>query len=781
MYENDLTEEDTKQRYIAPALKNAGWEDTQIRYEYPINAGQIENKTSKYPRKPPERVDYLLRYKENINLAVIEAKKASVNVTKGIQQAKSYANKLGLRFAFSTNGKECILCDLVEGTETPISLENFPSPTYLFNKQYEEDIHKYPNLKTVLDTPYYYSDGYHEPRYYQTLAINKTVEAIAKGQKRLMLVMATGTGKTYMAFQIIYRLWKSKLKRKILYLADRNVLLDQTIHGDFKPFNNKGILTKISHKKFDNSYEIYLSLYQQLSENNVEDPLELLKKNFNPDFFDFVIIDECHRGSARDDSNWRRILDYFAEATHLGLTATPKESKDVSNIDYFGEPIYEYSLKQGIEDGFLAPYKIKRVFLNVDITGYRPKFGERDELGYEIPDVEYSQKDIDRKIIILERDKEVARVITEHLKKTDRFAKTIVFCVDIDHAERLRKELVNLNSDLIKDDWRYIMKITGDDKEGKKELENFIDPRSKYPTIVTTSKLLTTGVNCPTCKNIVLDIPPNESSKTEFKQIIGRGTRISEKYDKYSFTILDFRGATKVFEDIDFDGTPIQVEEYKQNKINASIEDIFKDESENLEENETEFNDNLKHKYVVKGRNVEVIGEQVQIYENGRLINYSLKDFVKNKTLEHYKELKDFVKTWIKEEKRKDLINKLYDQGIFLKDVREKYYSESPTVDDFDIVLNLVYDKPLLTKFERANSKYLRKTLNKHNGICYEILNKLVDKYAHNQIEDLCDIQNLKTPDFKQIYGNLTKIIEAFNGKEKFLEACSELKTALYI
>ena len=498
-----MTEEEVKLNYITPAIERAGWDRKLIRMEYPITAGKIVVRGEKAFRLTKKRADYLLFYKENMPLAIVEAKDPSHVIGDGMLQAQEYAKKLDVRFVYTSNGDGFLFYDMKTGEQKTLSLEEFPSPDELYERQYKERIEAAKDLETVLNTPYYFGEESFTPRDYQRIAINRPVEAIASGQDRGLLVMATGTGKTYMAFQIIWRLWKSGIKKRILYLADRNILVDQTIIGDFKPFKNS--MTKIYHKNMNTSYEIYLSLYQQLSENDTEDNLALLKESFKPDFFDLIIVDECHRGSARDDSNWRKILDYFDKASKIGMTATPKETKEISNIDYFGEPIYTYSLKDGIEDGFLAPYKVIRYAIDTDIYGYRPTKGKTDKDGDLVEDREYGIKDFDRTLVIDERTKLVAQKVTEYLKRTDRFAKTIVFCVDIDHAERMRQALVELNADLCAENHRYIMRITGDNEEGKKQLDNFIDKESRYPTIVTTSKLMTTGVNCQTCKNIVLD------------------------------------------------------------------------------------------------------------------------------------------------------------------------------------------------------------------------------------------------------------------------------------
>ena len=513
-----LSEEDIKMKYITPAIEDAGWDiKKQVRAEYTFTDGRVIVRGNLTSRGKKKRADYLLFYKPNLPIAIIEAKENKKSMGAGMQQGIEYAEILDVAFAYSSNGDGFIEHDMIKGTERELSLEEFPSPEELWNR-YKEVKNITDDEEEIITEPYFYTPGDKQPRYYQRNAINRTIEAIAKGQDKILLVMATGTGKTYTAFQIIYRLWKSRRKKKILFLADRNILVDQTMQNDFKPFQK--VMTKIENKTIDSSYEVYLALYQQLSGQEGEE----IYKEFSPEFFDLIVIDEAHRGSARDESAWRKILDYFESATKIGLTATPKETKNISNIAYFGEPVYTYSLKDGIEDGFLAPYKVIRIGIDKDLEGYRPTKGKVDAYGEIIEDREYNVKDFDRTLIIDDRTKKVAKKITEYLKKTDRFAKTIVFCVDIDHAERMRQALINENSDLVAQNNKYIMRITGDNAEGKAQLDNFIDEDSLYPTIVTTSKLMTTGVDCKTCKLIVLDT--NIGSMIEFKQIIGRGTRL---------------------------------------------------------------------------------------------------------------------------------------------------------------------------------------------------------------------------------------------------------------
>ena len=764
-----MTEEEVKLNYITPAIERAGWDRKFIRMEYPITAGKIVVRGEKAFRLTKKRADYLLFYKENMPLAIVEAKDPSHVIGDGMLQAQEYAKKLDVRFVYTSNGDGFLFYDMKTGEQKTLSLEEFPSPDELYERQYKERIEAAKDLETVLNTPYYFGEESFTPRYYQRIAINRTVEAIASGQDRVLLVMATGTGKTYMAFQIIWRLWKSGLKKRILYLADRNILVDQTIIGDFKPFKNS--MTKIYHKNMNTSYEIYLSLYQQLSENDTEDNLALLKESFKPDFFDLIIVDECHRGSARDDSNWRKILDYFDKASKIGMTATPKETKEISNIDYFGEPIYTYSLKDGIEDGFLAPYKVIRYAIDTDIYGYRPTKGKTDKDGDLVEDREYGIKDFDRTLVIDERTKLVAQKVTEYLKRTDRFAKTIVFCVDIDHAERMRQALVELNADLCAENHRYIMRITGDNEEGKKQLDNFIDKESKYPTIVTTSKLMTTGVNCQTCKNIVLDNIFGENGMTEFKQIIGRGTRIAEDYGKMYFTILDFRNASVMFSDPKFNGPELQDEDY--DKPDGATEVVLTPP----DPRETPPIDGGKKKVYVNDVPVELVSERVQFYDkDGKLVTESLKDFTKKNILSGFASLDDFLKYWTGDEKRSVILQELKEHGIFLEELRRYYPND---VDDFDLICDIAYGIKPLTKSERAKRRKVDEVLAKYSEQCKGVLEILLEKYSDDAIDDITDTKILKLPEFNE-YGSPMKITKLFGGLDGYVKAVKEIQLALY-
>ncbi len=770
-----MTEEEVKLNYITPAIEEAGWTKKQMRMEYSITAGKIVVRDNVAKRLPKMKADYVLFYKENLPLAVVEAKDNTHRVGDGMQQALEYAEKLDVRFVFTSNGDNFLFHDRKLGTERIIELDEFPSPENLFNQEYESDLELYPDLKKIINEPYYFGEETFSPRYYQRIAINKTVEAIAKGQKRVLLVMATGTGKTYMAFQIIWRLWKSGLKKKILYLADRNILVDQTIIGDFKPFKNS--MYKVEHKKMDTSYEIYLSLYQQLSENETEDSLALLKESFNSDFFDLIIVDECHRGSAREDSNWRKILDYFNKATKIGMTATPKETNEVSNIDYFGNPIYTYSLKDGIEDGYLAPYRVNRYAIDTDVYGYRPTKGKTDKDGELVEDREYGIKDYDRNLVIDERTQLVAEKITDYLKNTDRLAKTIVFCVDIDHAERMRQALVNLNSDLCSDDHRYVMRITGDNDEGKKQLDNFIDKDSVYPTIVTTSKLMTTGVNCQTCKNIVLDNIFGENGMAEFKQIIGRGTRIVEDYGKMYFTILDFRNATRLFADPKFNGPDIQSIDYDPEHHQGKKSVVVTSPEPNPDDCNDGSKEQVKKKVYINNVEVELLSERVQYYDHdGKLVTESLKDFTKKNILKDYASLDDFLQFWTSEEKRAAIIVELEQKGIFIEELRKLYPAD---VDDFDLICDIAYGIKPLTKSERVKNSKVNELINHYSDQCKEVLNILLNKYANDEIDDITDQKILKLPDFNE-FGSPVKIARMFGGLNGYLAAVQNVQQALY-
>ncbi|GEN49444.1 EcoAI/FtnUII family type I restriction enzme subunit R [Alkalibacterium pelagium] len=789
MGKSHLSEEDIKLRYITPAIQNAGWDNKQIRMEYAFTAGRIILRGNITARGRKKSADYLLSYKNNFPLAIVEAKDNTQPVGAGLQQAIDYAKALDVPYVYASNGDGFVEQNLITGEVKELKLEEFPSPEALYQRYRMDKGFDEAEEKVMLE-PYYYIPNYKTPRYYQRVAINRAVDAVAKGQNRVLVVSATGTGKTYMTFQMIYRLWKSGLKKKILFLADRNVLIDQTMTGDFKPFSGK--MTKVQNRNLDSSYEIYLALYQQL----VGDDGEEAYRQFQPNFFDLIVIDECHRGSAKEESAWRKVLDYFTEATHIGCTATPIETKEASSFTYFGEPIYEYSLKQGIDDGFLAPYKVIRIGLDKDLEGYRPEAGKVDKYGYEIEDREYNAKDYDRNLVIDDRTRVVASKITEFLKKTDRFSKTIVFCVDIEHAERMRQALINENKDLYAENDRYIMRITGDNDIGKAQLENFIDEESTYPVIAVTSKLMTTGVDAKMCKLIVLE--NNINSMTEFKQIIGRGTRLLEDYGKTYFTIMDFRNASRLFADPDFDGKPEVVidlcgddpvdepdtptDEGEEGTGEDAGNDGVKEDGGEYGTGDTppfdEEGEDKPRKYYVGDVTVRVLSERVQyVDKDGKLITESLIDYTKKNILQQYSRLDEFLRTWTEAEKKQAIIDELQDDGVLLEAVREELGKTE--LDDFDLICHIAYDKAPLTKKERAENVKKRHYLYKYSDVAKEVIEALLDKYANDGIKEIEDTKVLQLKEFAKI-GSPMKIVKAFGGKEAYLKAVQELENEIY-
>lgn len=778
-----LSERDICTKYITPAIQAVGWDThTQIREEVTFTAGRIIVRGKLHTRGKAKRADYVLYHKANQPIAVIEAKDNNHSVGHGMQQALDYAEILDVPFAFSSNGDGFVIHDrtgLSNPVEKELSLTEFPSPSTLWQR-YKQWKRIDPPIEDVVDQPYYSDGSGREPRYYQRVAINRAVEAIAKGQDRILLVMATGTGKTYTAFQIIWRLWKSRTKKRILFLADRNILIDQTKTNDFKPFGQA--MTKIEKRQADKSFEIFLSLYQAVTGSEEE---KNIYKQFSRDFFDLVVIDECHRGSAAEDSAWREILDYFSSATHIGLTATPKETKDVSNIHYFGDPIYTYSLKQGIEDGFLAPYKVVRIDLDKDLTGWRPEQGKVDKNGRLIEDRIYNQKDFDRTLVAEPRTDLVARKVTEFLKASDRFAKTIIFCEDIDHADRMRKALVNQNGDLAADNSKYVMKITGDDQLGKMELDNFIDPESRYPVIATTSRLMNTGVDAQTCKLIVLDQTIN--SMTTFKQIIGRGTRINEDYGKFYFTIMDFKKATELFADPDFDGDPVQIYEPGENDSpvppdlpeevdgeddgGSVIVDPPMDWTDGEEENEPRV------KYVVDDVPFWVVAERVQYYgKDGKLITESLKDYTRKTVRRQFSSLNDFIRRWSEVEKKQAVIDELEEQGVLWDALKDEVGKD---FGPFDLICHVAFDQPPLTRRERAENVRKRNYFTKYGEQARAVLEALLDKYADEGVENIEDLKVLRINPFDQ-FGTPVEIVNVFGGKKGFETVIRELEDALY-
>ena len=761
-----MNESDVRLKLIDPVLKKSWDADNQIFTEYYFTDGEIIVRKNLHIRKKPKKADYLLMYRREMPIAIVEAKDSNHTVEAGLQQAMDYAIALDVPFAYSSNGKGFAEHDFTTGKVRRLGMDQFPTPDELWKRYRESKGLSTEKAEGIVSSPFYYERGGNSPRYYQRNAVNRTVEAIAKGQDRLLLVMATGTGKTYTAFQIVHRLREAGLARKVLYLADRNILVDQTIDGDFKPLRK--VITKVEHRKLDPAYEIYFALYQQLVGTDGEE----IFREFSPEFFDLIIVDECHRGSAADDSAWRKILEYFSSAVQIGMTATPKETKDVSNIDYFGEPVYTYSLKQGIEDGFLAPYQVVRVKPSVDVYG---------EL---IDDRVYEKQDFDRDLVIKERTDVVAKKITQFLKETDRYSKTIVFCVDIDHAERMRQALVNENSDIVKEHPTYIMRITGDSKEGKSKLDEFIDPDEKYPTIVTTSKLLTTGVNCKTCKLVVLDNVYGEQGMTEFKQIVGRGTRICEPYGKLYFTILDFRDASRMFADPAFDGEPVQIFEPAPDGPMVPDEDEPDSPPDITPTPDTDdwpdgADDQSGHiKYYVHGVPVEVVSERVEYYSvSGDLVTESLKDYTRKNIRGEYDTLDHFLVVWNAEDRKQVIIDELKERGVFLDEIRKE--SGQDQMSDFDLICHIAYDQKPLTRSERANNVKKKGYLYEYTGVARDVLETLLDKYATSNLVDLDDTRVLDLEEFRQ-FGSPMKICKAFGGKKQFIYAVQTLENALY-
>lgn len=780
-----FSERDICTKYITPALVQAGWNlHSQIREEVSFTKGRIIVRGKLHARGEQKRADYILYYKSNIPLAVIEAKENSCSIGAGMQQALNYADTLGVPFVFSSNGDGFLLHDrtgLADRIEQELALDAFPSPAQLWQRYCQWKGLETAEARHTVEISYFDDGTGRAPRYYQANAINNTVEAVAKGQQRILLVMATGTGKTYTAFQIIWRLWKSGAKKRILFLADRNILVDQTKNNDFKPFG--AAMTKISKRQIDKSYEIYLSLYQAVTGSEEE---QNIYKQFSPDFFDLIVIDECHRGSAAEDSAWREILTYFSAATHIGLTATPKETRDVSSIHYFGEPVYSYTLKQGIEDGFLAPYKVVRIDIDKDLQGWRPSKGQTDKHGELIEDRIYNLNDMDRTLVLEQRTELVARKITEFLTATDPYAKTIVFCDDIDHAELMRQALVNLNPEEVKKNRKYVMRITGDDIEGKAELDNFINPEERYPVIATTSKLMTTGVDAQTCKLVVLD--QHIRSMTEFKQIIGRGTRINEEYGKFWFTIMDFKKATELFADKDFDGDPVIIYEPKSNESSVPPDEELEN---NLDENGTplpslekggiegglEPFDTHRVKYVMGDVTVHIIAERVQYYgPEGKLITESLKDYTCHTVRKDYASLDEFLQRWSQSERKATLLQELEQHGVLLAPLADEVGKD---FDAFDLICHVAFDQPPLTRRERAENVKKRNYFAKYSEQARQVLESLLDKYADTGIENIEDIKILTLDPFKDM-GTANELVSIFGGKAAYLKALHELEQNLY-
>lgn len=810
-----LSESDICAKYITPAVIQAGWDEAlQIRREVFFTKGRIIVRGKLVTRGKAKRADYVLYY-QHFPIALIEAKDNTSAIGDGMQQALDYAVTLDIPFVFASNGDGFVFHDRTGQSaqqETTLSLNAFPSPAKLW-AQYCAWKGLAPDQERVVLQPYYDDGSGKEPRYYQRNAINATVEAISKGQNRILLVMATGTGKTYTAFQIIWRLWKAGQKKRILFLADRNVLIDQTMVNDFRPFGAamaklstgaktieradggvEVITTAIENKtrRIDSAYEIYLGLYQAIT--GPEERQKLFRE-FSPGFFDLIVIDECHRGSAAEDSAWREILEYFSAATQIGLTATPKETEYVSNIYYFGAPVYTYTLKQGIRDGFLAPYKVIKVHLDVDVEGYRPQQGETDQYGHEIEDRIYNQKDFDKNLVIDERTKRVARWVSDYLKQSgDRFQKTIVFCVDTEHAARMRQAFVNENQDLVQQNARYIMRITGNDNEGTAQIGNFIDPEAKYPVIVTTSRLLSTGVDAQTCRLIVLD--REIGSMTEFKQIVGRGTRVHEDTKKYYFTLIDFRKATNHFADPEFDGEPVQIYEPGEGDPVTPPDDVpptpggedpippQPGEGETVVDGEPpdinlppEGGDGPR-KFYIKGKPVAVLTERVEyLDENGKLVTESLRDYSRQAIRQHYASLDQFLRRWKSAERKEAIIEELAEEGLLLDPLLEEVGKD---LDPFDLICHIAFDQPPLTRRERANNVKKHNVFNKYGPQARAVLEELLAKYQdEGVVSGLDNVHILEISPFNTM-GTPLQLIKEFGSKASFENAVHELQAALY-
>ena len=817
MNKKQLTETEICDRYITPALQQAGWAMERIRREYSFTDGRIIVRGRLVTRGKRRRADYLLVY-EGVHLVVLEAKDNSHAMGDGIQQAMDYSKALGqpfVPFVVASNGDGFLFHDRTgqsELLETILDLEAFPSPEELW-RRYCRWKGFTPEQERVALQPYFEGGSKKDPRYYQVNAIQATVEAIAKGELRILLVMATGTGKTFTAFQIIWRLWKSGQKKRILFLADRNVLVNQTMVNDFRPFGPAmaklstssktieradGTLEELAialnkQRRVDTSYEIYLGLYQALTG---PEERQKLYKEFSPGFFDLIVVDECHRGSAAEDSAWREILEYFHAATQIGLTATPKETKYVSNIHYFGDPVYTYSLKQGIADGFLAPYKVIRVHLDLDIEGYRPKPGEVDDRGVEIDDRIYNMKDFDRVIVIDERTRRVARWITEYLRASgDRMQKTIVFCVDTEHALMMRQALINENQDLVQANSNYIIRITGNDQEGMQQLDNFIDPLEPHPVIVTTSRLLSTGVDAQTCRLIVLD--REVGSMTEFKQIVGRGTRVHADSQKYYFTLVDFRKASKHFADKDFDGDPVQI--YEPDETDSPLppegEDSSSGTSEDQDGNDEEETltagpeppdltggpfppGEPRQKYYIKGKPVRVATERIEyLDENGKLVVESLRDYSRRTVRQHFASLDTFLRRWRGEDRKVKIIEELAEEGLLLEPLQEEVGME---LDPFDLICHIAYDQPPLSRRERATRVRKQDVFSRYGPQAKAVLEGLLAKYQdEGNVDELDNVKILRIPPFSEM-GTPMELVRCFGSKEDFVQAVHDLQAALY-
>lgn len=778
-----LSEQDVCLKYITPALESSGWDiDSQIRMEYPITAGRVivRGNLSVRDKKTWFRADYLLSYKENQPVAIVEAKDNKHVVSDGIQQAIKYAKLMDVPFAYSSNGDGFVEHNFITGEERNITMDEFPTPEVLWKAYLEWKGISTPEQEAIVTEPFHFAQNGFSPRYYQRVAVNRVVQAVAKGRKRIMLTMATGTGKTYTAFQIMWRLKQAKRVKKILFLADRNILVDQCITKDFAPFENT--ITKVERKTLNSAYEVHLALYQQLVSNDGDDAY----KQFSPDFFDLIVIDECHRGSASEASAWRKVLNYFDSAIHLGLTATPKETNEVSNLEYFGDSIYTYSLATGIRDGFLAPYKVVRVHLDKDLIGYRPEQGKTDIDGNLVEDRIYNTKDFDRNLVIDERTKVVARKITEYLKKNDRYMKTIIFCVDTEHAARMRQALINENRDLVKENDKYIMRITGNDPDGKDQLENFIDVEEKYPVIAITSELMTTGVDAKMCKLIVID--KEVESMITFKQIVGRGTRLLFEQGKRYFTLMDFRNVSRKFADPDFDGEPVQIKELEDEdempddddptQDDTYSDDDFPNDEWNEDEEDYDGEGGPREKVYVDGVAVTVMKEQVQYLDaDGKLITESIRDYTKKQILQEFESMDEFIRKWSETDKKQVVIEELESHGIFFEALKEEVGKD---FDAFDLILHVAFDKKPLTRAERANNVKKRGYLHKYSEQAQKVIEALLEKYSDDDIIDFGSSKVLKLPEFNKFGSPIAIKKGVFGGNKQFNEAMKELESVLH-
>ena len=767
-----LSETDICDLFITPAIKDAGWDPlSQIRREVTLTPGPVvvRGNASSRNKKRRKFADYVLSWEPGVPVAVVEAKDNTHSVSHGIQQALGYSEILHIPSAFSSNGDAFAshnkVPSLGEAIESEVPLDSFPAPQVLWSR--------YKRFRGIEDAaeklvvqPYHEDTSGKEPRYYQVEAINRTVEAVASGKRRVLLVMATGTGKTYTTFQIIWRLWKARVVKRVLFLADRNILVDQTLVNDFKPFGT--VMTKIRNRKIDPSYEIHLGLYQAITG---PDEADRIFQTVSRDFFDMVVIDECHRGSAADDSAWREILEYFSGAIQLGLTATPKETKYISSITYFGEPVYTYTLKQGIEDGFLAPYKVVRIDIDKDIHGWTPPSGMKDDLGQAIEQRIYNQKDMDRILVLNQRTKLVANRVMQYLCATNPFDKTIVFCEDIDHAERMRAAIVNAAGQLAVENPKYVMRITGDSPEGKAELDNFIDPESRFPVIATTSELLTTGVDAKTCKLIVLD--KTITSMTLFKQIIGRGTRIDEANGKWFFTIMDFKRATKLFHDPDFDGDPVVIYEPGEGDDPVPPDPPGDDGDPGGTEEPPGV-----YKVRVSGVPARIIAERIEyIGPDGKLITESYKDFSRKQIRSEFASLNDFLTRWNSTRRKKAILDELEEMGIVLDNLATEVGKD---YGDFDLICHIAFDQPPLTRRERANKVRKRNYFTKYGEQARAVLSALLDKYADEGLGTLESAKVLRLDPFRTMGTPVEIINNIFGGKARFESAIEELEQELF-